>query len=51
MEIATYETVIETLVKELKVERWRLKEAQKELEEMREAYLDLTSEAGNDGKL
>jgi hypothetical protein len=51
MEQSTYETVIETLVKELKVERWRLKEAQKELEEMREAYLDLKRKAGNDGTI
>jgi cupin superfamily acireductone dioxygenase involved in methionine salvage len=37
----TYEIVIETLVKELELERWRLKEASKELEAEKQRYATL----------
>lgn len=37
----TYEIVIETLANELKLERWRLKEANKELEAEKQRYASL----------
>lgn len=37
----TYEIVIETLANELELERWRLKEANKELEAEKQRYASL----------
>jgi chromosome segregation ATPase len=43
----TYEIVIETLVKELELERWRLKEANKELEATKQELASLRKDIEN----